>query len=348
MSNETKVGILAVIAIAILVWGYKFLKGQNILSTSTFLYVEYDNADMLAVSSPVVINGFQVGVVADMYLKPEDMQTVITVLDINNDVNVPKNAVAELISLDITGGKGINLAFSKPCSGNGCAADGDTLEGRSKGLLKSMVPQEELELYLSQLSGTVGEIYDTLNQRLTDPNAEGIGKSFQDFAATLDNLNATTNKLNLLLARSSGNIESSLKNVESLTGKLDKNMASIDSILDNTARLTAKLNEIDLKKTIENTAENANEAINKLQETLTGADKAIAEVTTLLNGVKAGDGTIGKLFTDDELYYKLSEAGKQIESFLKDLENSPYRYIPLKTRNQINRYDRKDDKEDVD
>ncbi len=348
MSNETKVGILAVIAIAILIWGYKFLKGQNLLSSSTFLYVEYEDADMLAVSSPVVINGFQVGVVADMYLKPEDMQTIITVLDINNGVDVPKSAVAQLISVDITGGKGINLAFSKPCSGNDCAQDGDYLNGQSVGLLKSMVPQEELALYLDQLGGTVGEVYDTLNQRLTDPNAEGIGKTFQDFAATLENLNATTSKLNAMLARSSGNIEASLKNVESLTNKLDNNMASVDTILQNTAKLTTQLSEIDLKNTIEGTANNANEAITKLQGTLAGADKAIAEVTVLLNGVKAGEGTMGKLFTDDELYYKLSEAGKQIESFLKDLENSPYRYIPLKSRNKINRYDRKDNKVEVD
>ena len=129
MSNETKVGILAVVSIAILIWGYKFLKGQNLLTTSNILYVEYEQADMLSVSSPVLINGFRVGVIADMYLKPEDMQTIITVLDIERGVNIPKSTVAELISTDITGGKGINLSFHKPCTGANCAESGDTLKG---------------------------------------------------------------------------------------------------------------------------------------------------------------------------------------------------------------------------
>ncbi len=344
MSNETKVGILAIVSIAILVWGYKFLKGQNLLTTSNILYVEYEQADMLSVSSPVVINGFAVGVIADMYLKPEDMQTIVTVLDINRNVKVPKTAIAELISTDITGGKGINLSFKKPCSGDDCAKSGDYLKGTTKGILQSMIPQDELDLYLNKLGGTVGEVYDTLNQRLVDPNAVGIGKSFQDFSATLANLNATTSKLNNMLARSSGSIEHSLKNVEALTSKLNKNMAAVDSIISNTASLTAKLNEIDLKETIDGTAQNANEAITKLKGTLEGADKTLAEVTTLLASVKAGEGTIGKLFTDDGLYFKLSKASEQLEKLLVDLESAPYRYVPLKSRRKVKRYDRKDGK----
>lgn len=342
MSNETKVGILAVVTIALLIWGYKFLKGQNILTTSNILYVEYEEADMLAVSSPVLINGFQVGVIADMYLKPENMQTIVTVLDIERGIKIPKSTIAEIISVDVTGSKGINLNFGAPCSDDNCAQSGDYLKGATKGLLQSMVPQEELAQYLNQLGATVGEVMDTINHKLTDPNAEGIGKAFQDFSATLANLNATTNRLNSLLARSSGNIESSLKNVDDLTAKLNKNMASVDSILSNTTTITQQLSEVDLKKTIEDTGKNANEAIAQLKSTLENADKAMAEVTALINGVKAGDGTIGKLFTDEELYNKLSAATAQLDQFLEDFENSPYRYIPLKSRKKIQRYDRKD------
>jgi phospholipid/cholesterol/gamma-HCH transport system substrate-binding protein len=344
MSNETKVGILAVVAIAILVWGYKFLKGQNLLTTSQIIYVEYDQADMLSVSSPVLINGFQVGVIADMYLKPEDMQTIITVLDIERGVKIPKTTVAELISTDITGGKGINLSFDKPCSGEDCAKSGDYLKGDTKGILQSMIPQEELDRYLNQLASTVGAVYDTLNQRLVDPNAVGIGKSYQDFAATLSSLNATTARIDAMLSKSSGSIEKSIKNVEALTSNLNDNMASVDSILNNTVTLTAQLKEIDLKKTIDGTAENANDAIVKLKGTLENADKALAEVTALLNGIKAGDGTVGKLFTDDGLYFKLTQASEQLEKFLLDFETHPYRYMPLKSRSKVKRYDKKDGK----
>lgn len=348
MSNETKVGILAVISIAIAIWGYKFLKGQNILTSSNIFYVEYEKSGMLSVSAPVFINDFPVGVVADMYLKPEDMKTIVAVLDIERDINIPKTTVAEIVATDVTGGKGVNLAFDKPCTNGDCAESGTYLKGITKGLLKSMVPQDELALYLDQLGGTVGEIMDTLNNKLTDPDAEGVGKAFQDLSATLLNLNKTTAKLDAMLARSSGNIENSLKNVEALTGKLNNNMASVDSILNNATAITAQLRDTDLKKTIEGTSANANEAITELRNTMATANKALGEVNTLLAGVKAGDGTIGKLFTDDGLYKQLSDVSLQLDQFLTDFERAPYRYMPLKSRSKVKRHDRKDGKKEVD
>ena len=75
LSNEGKIGLLAIITIALFIWGLKFLKGQNILSASKNIFVEYKNIDQLKVSSPVLINGFEVGVVKDIYLKPEDLNT---------------------------------------------------------------------------------------------------------------------------------------------------------------------------------------------------------------------------------------------------------------------------------
>ena len=66
------------------------------------------------------------------------------------------------------------------------------------------------------------------------------------------------------------------------------------------------------------------------------------EVTAILANAKAGQGTLGKLITDDTLYYKLSSASQQLETFLLDLETKPYRYIPFKSRRKIKRYDRKD------
>ena len=55
MARETKIGILAVVAISVLIWGYEFLKGKNILASSQIFYVEYDHVDELAISNPVQI-----------------------------------------------------------------------------------------------------------------------------------------------------------------------------------------------------------------------------------------------------------------------------------------------------
>lgn len=68
--NETKIGLLAIAAIALAIWGFKFLKGQNVLTTSQTYFIRYENVEQLRPSSPVFINGLQVGMVKDMYVRP--------------------------------------------------------------------------------------------------------------------------------------------------------------------------------------------------------------------------------------------------------------------------------------
>jgi len=67
MTNETKVGLLAVITIVASIIGYNFLKGINLVNTPNLLYAKYENVASLTVSAPIMINGLQVGVVKDIY-----------------------------------------------------------------------------------------------------------------------------------------------------------------------------------------------------------------------------------------------------------------------------------------
>ncbi len=69
IKNETKVGILAAFAIALLIIGYNFLKGNSIFSSETTLFARYTRVDGLTVSKPILINGYQIGRVAKLQLE---------------------------------------------------------------------------------------------------------------------------------------------------------------------------------------------------------------------------------------------------------------------------------------
>ena len=43
MSNEVKIAILAIAALGLSYWGYKFILGKNVLVNSNIYYVEYDD-----------------------------------------------------------------------------------------------------------------------------------------------------------------------------------------------------------------------------------------------------------------------------------------------------------------
>ena len=61
ISNETKIGIMAVVGVAMLVIGFKYLKGSGIFKKENRIYAVYADVQGLKQSNPVVINGMQVG-----------------------------------------------------------------------------------------------------------------------------------------------------------------------------------------------------------------------------------------------------------------------------------------------
>ncbi len=346
MSNETKIGLMAVIIIGLFIAGYKFLEGKNILTTSNLIYVEYENVEMLTSSAPVLINGFQVGVVSNLYLKPEDMQTIVAVLNIDRGVNIPKTAVANIISTSLMGGKAVKLSFDTPCSGDGCVQNGNYLKGGTLGMLEQMLGTEDVKSYMGELSKGVGKSFDVLNEKINneDPNNK-IGQSLRDLQASIATLKMTAVNLNSLIANSSGKLTGVLGNLESLTGSLSESEGQIKTILSNTAEITTKFKDIDLTPALDTatiTLAEARKAIQGLQATLNTASQTLDQVNGLTTGISNGEGTLGLLFKDEALYHKLNETSLKLDSLLTDIKTRPYRYMPLKSRKKIKKYDRKD------
>src|SRR5437763_3360807 len=93
ISNETKIGALAAISIALLILGFNFLKGKTLFERDTRLFAIFDKVESLVKSNPVTINGLQVGKVADLHERDKNVSGIIVAIDLTKDVNIPKNSV---------------------------------------------------------------------------------------------------------------------------------------------------------------------------------------------------------------------------------------------------------------
>lgn len=111
IKNETKVGILAAFAIALLIIGYNFLKGNSIFSSETTLYAKYTRVDGLSVSKPILINGYQIGRVAKLELQPDG--SILATLSVNSKYEIPENSIARLEGTDLLGSKAIVMSDRK-------------------------------------------------------------------------------------------------------------------------------------------------------------------------------------------------------------------------------------------
>ncbi|RZK15683.1 MAG: MCE family protein [Pedobacter sp.] len=302
IKNETKVGILAAFAIALLIIGYNFLKGNSIFSSETTLFARYTRVDGLSVSKPVLINGYQIGRVAKLQLEPGG--TILATLSINSKYDIPENSIARLEGTDLLGSKAIVMSLG---NSKKMAEDGYTLNANvEKGLMEQVQPvQKKAELIIGKMDSILSSVNSILN-----PNFQkNVDKSFNSIAGTLASLENTSKKVDGLVGSESARIEAIFKNVEGITANLNNNNKKISDILTNINTVTDKFAAANFKQTLDN------------------ANNAIADLQSVISGIKDGKGSLGLLLNDDKMYQNLNNASKNLDELMIDLKANPKRYV---------------------
>ena len=139
MAKEIKIGILAFITLILIIWGYAFVKGENLFADNQNYYAYYNNVSELTVASPIMVNGMNVGTVKAIDLDPEDVNNIKVSMSIDKKIRIPKTTKALLKSASPLGGRIIELDFKKMCNGSNCAENGSEIEGVTVGLIGSLV-----------------------------------------------------------------------------------------------------------------------------------------------------------------------------------------------------------------
>ncbi len=302
ITNETKVGILAAVAITILVLGYSFLKGNNVFSSENEFYARYSNVGGLTISKPVLINGYQIGRVASLELEPNG--TILAQFDINSDYEIPKNTIARLESTDLLGGKAIvfELGNSKVY-----AEDGDTLRANSeKNIMEQVQP---IQKKAEQIIGRLDSVLTSVNNTISPDFQQNFNKSFASIARTLETLEGTTKRVDNMVGSESTRIAAIMANFQSVSANLKNNNEKISAVMSNLEKVSDQIARSNFENTIKN------------------ADKAVADLQLAINKVNSGKGTLGQLINDEALYKNLANASSNLDKLMIDLKANPKRYV---------------------
>jgi phospholipid/cholesterol/gamma-HCH transport system substrate-binding protein len=296
MSREVKVGLLAVVALVVLYFGFHFLKGSDVFSRSNTYFVEYENVDGLTPSNPVLLNGYPVGRVLEIELMPERNNILKVTLDVKKDVPIPEGTKAILVDGGVLGGKAIRLAL-----------------GQSTTILESeaqLISEKELGLMalLQNQASPVLTHADSLMRNLAIVS-EGFKQTGETLNRVLSNFDQTGTSLNVILSENRTKIAGLMGNMNKLSESLVETEKSLKPLLANANTLVDSLRAIELGNTVAK------------------AHKTIDELQKLLAGVKAGEGTAGKLLTDDALYTNLNYTMVSLNQLLANFREHPKRYI---------------------
>lgn len=296
-------GLFAVLAIAGLYYGFYFLKGIDLFSTTTKYYVVYENVDNLAVSNPVLVSGFAVGRVSDIRILTNRDHNVLVEIDINSNIKLGDSTKAILDS-ELLGGKYLVLDIGKIRT---TKKPGDTIYAElAKGmfdLLKNTA--EPVAINLQTTLGKFNIVIDNLTK-----NSQRLDSIFRKLQKTPDILNMTLLNANQKIDVVSGNFTD-------VTANLNTTLNALKPTLRNFAILSDSLKRLELNKTIV-----------KTQKTLDGLNSTLAKLSK-------GDNTMGKLMNEDSLYVNLNRLLLRMDSLVDHINHFPKHFTsPLGKSNK--------------
>ena len=304
ISNETKVGIITVVALALLFIGYNFLKGNDVFSSENEYYTDYDNVDGLTVSKPVVVNGYQIGRVSSMSLLKNGK--IRTHFKIKNEFEIPSNTVARIVSADLLGSKAIVFQLGNSPD---MAQSGDPLLSDVQANLLEKV--EPLQLKVENLVVKLDSVLSAVNTALDKEFQRDFKNSLRSISVSLRNMESITTDVEGLMGSEKIRFARIMQNLESITNNFQKNNKKINTILTNLDSVSDDLAKAEIKNTIDNAAL---------------VMKNMEDITTKINN---GEGSIGLLLHDDNLYNNLNSASENLDNLIKDVEERPGKYIRL-------------------
>jgi phospholipid/cholesterol/gamma-HCH transport system substrate-binding protein len=304
ISNETKVGILATVAIVLLFIGYSFLKGNDVFSSDNTFYTTYTAVDGLTPSKPVLVNGYQIGRVSKMILQADGK--IKTEFKIHSHYDIPKNTVARISSTDLLGSKAIVFEMG---NSKELAKDGDFLtSGVQPNIMDKVEPiQKRIETITIKLDSTLSVVNTVLDKQFQDD----FKRSIHSISTSLKNVEGITKDVEGLVGDEKGRLNRIMANLESITSNFSQNGEKINAIMSNLNNITDKAARLDF----EHTMNKVNAAVNDFQE-ITGK-------------INSGKGSIGLLLNDEALYNNLNNASKEMDNLMKDVKEKPGKYIKL-------------------
>ena len=293
ISNEIKTGVLALFSIALFIFGYSYLKSNDIFVGDRTFYAVYSDVEGVVNGTPVTINGFPVGSIQKISFTKDN--NLLVKFRIENDIKFSKNSLAQIYETGLIGGKA--LAIIPSYDNDRYAVDNDTLDSSIAPGLTDLVNKKitNLQVKIESMVVSADSVLNNINRVFDDSTKNNLKASVSNFNETITDLKTTSSLIKDIVETNQSGIDASLNNIKSFTRDFSE--------------ISAELNDAEIGKTF------------------TNFKTSSENLTQILNEINNGNGTMGQIIKNDSLFQNLNNASESIDLLLEDIRLNPYRYI---------------------
>ncbi|MDG2367819.1 MAG: MlaD family protein [Flavobacteriaceae bacterium] len=293
INNEVKTGILVLLGIGLFIFGFSYLKSNDIFVTDRTFYAVYSDVEGVVNGTPVTVNGLPVGSIQKISF--HNGNKLLVKFRVENDIEFSINSLAQIYETGLIGGKALAIIPSNDKSRK--AVSSDTLKSSIAPGLTDLVNKKitNLQVKIESMVMSADSVLFKINRVFDDSTRANLRNSVSDFNYTIAELKETSSAINDIVKSNKSRVDLTIGNVS----KISKDLSNITSSLTNS--------DLDI--------------------TLANFKKSSDDLSSILSNINNGEGTISKLIVNDSLFNNLNEASRSIDLLLEDIRLNPNRYI---------------------
>ncbi|MEW6408854.1 MAG: MlaD family protein [Nitrospirota bacterium] len=294
LSTETKVGIFVVIVILVLAYMTFTVGGFRIGKPKGYrIYVVFDSIAGLDIKSRVKMAGVDIGHVEKLELV--NGKARVTLL-IEPHIKIRRDSKASIKSTGLMGEKYLEITPSK--SEQVYLKEGDTIT--------NVEEVADIDRLLTTLSSTADDI-GRLTRSVHDVVGSEEGK--RALKETINNLRDMTDNLRRIIAKNDERFNRIMANLDKVSENIADFSYSLKSkgpqVVDNIKAATD-----DIRGILEENRGNFKESLENIKVAAQKAQSALDSIDRVAQKIESGEGTLGKMVTDDRLYESINKAAK--------------------------------------
>ncbi len=295
------------------------------------------NAGGLSDSSPVTLNGVRIGTVDRVSVRRDGTPGATLTLKVLDDAAIPRHAVA-MIDKGIFGDAGLEftvppaspttapLDFIKPGETVDLGAPVSPLERITKLVEEPLTRLANSMGNVEDLTRTYQRVGDNLNDLLEPRTPEQLAQDGKEGKAP--NLRSTLDRADRAITSAQVWLDD-----DGLRADARETIARAKDLADELTKLsqawtsTAKTADENLQQVATNAQELTTRASTALEQlstkadaTLTSAQSAATQIEQVAGRMNRGEGTLGQLSTNPDLYRSLTDAVQRLDRALVDLD----------------------------